>query len=278
MILQLFRLTRPWYSIPVSSGLIVLALYLSAGNLNGNWLAVIFGCIALCLIISGTYVFNDIVDIAIDRINRPDRPLPSGKVPKSKAVLMTGILYLAGLSFASVSGWPFLVGISIIGIAAAFYNLYGKQVGILKDLWSGALMTSLYPLSLLLVSIVPTTRAESLYYSAAWFFLTCTSFQMFKDICDTKGDIQYSRTGIAAYSSRKWFVISAKLFVLMAALIPLLIWILGFCKLIFLFTGIITLALAVAAVFAKPEHSIKLIYTEVAVFTAGALADIVVFG
>jgi len=55
-------------------------------------------------------VFNDLCDLEIDRINRPDRPLPSGKVSPRAAGALAAALFAAGLVLA---------GASALGLVAA---------------------------------------------------------------------------------------------------------------------------------------------------------------
>ncbi|GAB4139022.1 MAG: UbiA family prenyltransferase [Planctomycetaceae bacterium] len=45
-------------------------------------------------------IFNDVFDVAIDTIERPGRPIPSGDVPIRKAVLLGTALILVGLTSA----------------------------------------------------------------------------------------------------------------------------------------------------------------------------------
>src|SRR5207247_4432998 len=40
----------------------------------------VFGFLTAFLLLAGTMVFNDIQDVQVDRVNSPDRPIPSGKV------------------------------------------------------------------------------------------------------------------------------------------------------------------------------------------------------
>jgi 4-hydroxybenzoate polyprenyltransferase len=67
------------------------------------------GEVVLLLIASaGLYlagmVFNDVFDRARDAVERPTRPIPSGKVPLRGAVLTGGILALCGLAAAAACG------------------------------------------------------------------------------------------------------------------------------------------------------------------------------
>src|SRR5215213_715526 len=50
------------------------------------------------LIISSTFILNNINDVERDRVNHPTRPLPSGLISLGFATLLYGILFLAALA------------------------------------------------------------------------------------------------------------------------------------------------------------------------------------
>src|SRR5262249_37415304 len=57
-----------------------------------------------CLYCAGM-VWNDYFDLAVDRRERPFRPLPSGKIPLATARALGFGLMLAGVAFAALAGW-----------------------------------------------------------------------------------------------------------------------------------------------------------------------------
>ena len=79
-----------------------------------------------CLYLSGM-VLNDWFDIEVDRVERPERPLPSGRIPRSHALVLGIALLLGGV------GAAFFVGGTSRNVAlllAACVLLYD---GLLKD-------------------------------------------------------------------------------------------------------------------------------------------------
>ena len=60
-------------------------------------------CASLCLYAAGL-VFNDVADLAVDAVERPSRPLPSGAIGR-RAASMAGVCFvLAGLAAARFAG------------------------------------------------------------------------------------------------------------------------------------------------------------------------------
>lgn len=81
--------------------------------LAGYWLVsdrliVSWRLAALCLASAGLYaygiVLNDIADIEIDRRERPDRPLPSGRIAIQGALKLLISLAVAGIALAALAG------------------------------------------------------------------------------------------------------------------------------------------------------------------------------
>jgi geranylgeranylglycerol-phosphate geranylgeranyltransferase len=89
----LFIITRPLNA--VTAGLAVIVAYLIASGTDIPEALLLF--IVVTLITAAGNVINDYFDVEIDRVNRPDRPIPSGQVslPAARAYAVT--LFLAGI-------------------------------------------------------------------------------------------------------------------------------------------------------------------------------------
>lgn len=67
-----------------------------------------------CLYMSGM-VFNDVFDLQQDTAERPNRPIPSGRVSRKSAIILGVVLMIAGLlSAAMVTQVSLLVGILLV--------------------------------------------------------------------------------------------------------------------------------------------------------------------
>ncbi|MFX1510639.1 MAG: geranylgeranylglycerol-phosphate geranylgeranyltransferase [Promethearchaeota archaeon] len=105
-------------------------------------------------------VINDIYDLEVDKVNRPDRPLPSGQISLQQAKIWTVILILLSLLFSFLTVPYSFIGIWTVLIAALFalvgllYAAKGKVMGIWGNftvaisfafgLFYGALVTYLF--------------------------------------------------------------------------------------------------------------------------------------
>lgn len=138
----------------------------------------------LCLLILASsllylsgMVLNDVFDIEVDRVQRPNRPLPSGKISLQTAKTAGYMLLLIGVVVASLAGWvgsgsdPFLptspfARASIIAVLlAACILLYN---GLLKrTLFAPFLMGSCRGLNILLGTSTLIPLATGMTTSAA---------------------------------------------------------------------------------------------------------------
>lgn len=100
---------------------------------------------SLCLLLfstvglyGGGVVFNDVFDAELDAIERPERPIPSGRASIQGAVILGMILLLAGIALAFlVSATSGLIAASI-ALLALIYDKWGKHHSYLGPINMGA--------------------------------------------------------------------------------------------------------------------------------------------
>ncbi len=95
----------------------------------------------LLLSTSGLYgggiVFNDVFDLELDRVERPERPLPSGRASLTGAKLLGAVLLLIGV-LAAIQVSLISAGLAgAIAISALVYDSVGKHQGFLGPLNMG---------------------------------------------------------------------------------------------------------------------------------------------
>ena len=86
---------KPYITLirPVNFLITAASIYVScllAGGTGAQFIAMIFASLGGACIGAGGMVINDYFDIDIDRINKPERPLPSGRVTKFDALMLYG--------------------------------------------------------------------------------------------------------------------------------------------------------------------------------------------
>lgn len=95
----------------------------------------------LLLSTSGLYgggiVFNDVFDLELDRVERPERPLPSGRASLTGAKLLGAVLLLIGV-LAAIQVSLISAGLAgAIAVSALVYDSLGKHQGLLGPLNMG---------------------------------------------------------------------------------------------------------------------------------------------
>jgi 4-hydroxybenzoate polyprenyltransferase len=115
--------------------------------LNLGWLS-----LSTIGLYAGGVAFNDVFDAKLDSVERPERPIPSGKVSKSSAIWMSLILLLIGvLAAVQVSLISGVIALTV-AVLAVLYDYWGKHQKTLGPINMGLCRTG----NLLLgVSVVP---------------------------------------------------------------------------------------------------------------------------
>lgn len=88
--------------------------------------ALILGLLAAGLYLLAGMALNDIADLEVDRIERPGRPLPSGKVSVARAWLLVTGFFALGLALQAIAN-PVAAQVGALLVAAIFlYNFVLK--------------------------------------------------------------------------------------------------------------------------------------------------------
>ncbi|MBI4981097.1 UbiA prenyltransferase family protein [Candidatus Woesearchaeota archaeon] len=118
---------RQWYKNLV----IFLALFFVAQLFNSGLLFLAgLGFVALCLASSANYIINDLIDLPKDKLNpeKKHRPLASGTVNKSSAIVLAIILLIVSLILSySLSRWFFYSVMGLV-VLTQVYSLWLKEV------------------------------------------------------------------------------------------------------------------------------------------------------
>ncbi|MFH1359464.1 MAG: decaprenyl-phosphate phosphoribosyltransferase [Candidatus Omnitrophota bacterium] len=113
--------------------------------------------IAFCLIASGVYVFNDLLDIEKDRLHpkKSKRPLAKGHVHKPLIIGLILFLILIGLGLSSWVDHAIFAIASLYVLLHIIYNFYAKRVVIVDvmfvaagfqiRIWAGSLAAGVFP-------------------------------------------------------------------------------------------------------------------------------------
>jgi 4-hydroxybenzoate polyprenyltransferase len=87
---------------------------------------------------AGGVVLNDVFDARLDAVERPERPIPSGRVTRTEAAVFGAGLLAAGVAAAGVAGRASLLVAALIAACALLYDRFGKHHAVFGPINMGA--------------------------------------------------------------------------------------------------------------------------------------------
>ena len=132
MMRSLLKAMRPrqW-----TKNLFVFAALVFDGKLfhPNDFIRTFIGFILFCLISSSIYIFNDLLDLNADRLHpvKKNRPIASGKVPTTLALVTGAILAFIALTGGYLEAFQFGLTLSIYFVLMLAYSKWLKQIPIL---------------------------------------------------------------------------------------------------------------------------------------------------
>jgi 4-hydroxybenzoate polyprenyltransferase len=121
----------------VLAGITISGFFIQPITDRNHILPIVWLCISTIGLYGGGVVFNDVFDAALDAVERPERPIPSGLVTRQQAGILGTFLLLIGIvSAMPVGPVPGLIAICI-ALAALLYDKWGKHHSFLGPLNMG---------------------------------------------------------------------------------------------------------------------------------------------
>jgi 4-hydroxybenzoate polyprenyltransferase len=91
------------------------------------WLSIVLLVVSTACLYGGGIVFNDVFDADLDKIERPERVIPSGIISLQHATILGSILLFAGIALAALNSLTSGVMALLVAVFALFYNKFGKH-------------------------------------------------------------------------------------------------------------------------------------------------------
>ena len=130
------QLTRPanvitaiadiWAGFAIAGG---WAYMISDWNLGAGdfWQNLLWLSLSTVGLYAGGVAFNDIADAELDAVERPERPVPSGRASKSGAIFMASLLLLFGVLAAFQVNYSAGSLAIVVAACALVYDYWGKH-------------------------------------------------------------------------------------------------------------------------------------------------------
>ncbi|WP_276372837.1 UbiA-like protein EboC [Chryseolinea sp. H1M3-3] len=132
------RLTRPANIVTAISDILAGAAIAGYSGSMPELSALLLLILATIGLYGGGVVFNDVFDAALDRIERPERPIPSGLITEKEGTFLGASLLIIGIAAAfGRAAYPSGIIAFVIALAALIYDKWGKHQFILGPLNMG---------------------------------------------------------------------------------------------------------------------------------------------
>lgn len=140
--LRLARLANlPTAAADILSGICIAGFAITVSGLFGsesiatiNIVLLVFSSVFLY---AGGVVLNDVFDLKLDRIERPERPIPSGLISQSEAAIYGGFLLLLGIACAYFVGELAMLISLLLAMSILLYDSLAKKHGFFGPMTMG---------------------------------------------------------------------------------------------------------------------------------------------
>ena len=208
MLLALFKMSRP-VNIVIAMVTLVIGYYLLSfmpiqqGGIS--WSSLVLQTLGFAFAIAFANIQNDIWDLDSDRLNRPERPLVSGKVSVAAArrawIVLLVLTIASGLadSLCTKTNWTAAIFFVLLSLLLVTYNKWLKHIPLLKNMAVALLCVTplilcfFYPAGISETenfTIEPADKIGFLYPAMLFAFFLTTAREIYKDLEDETGDLK----------------------------------------------------------------------------------------
>ena len=210
-ILSVIKICRPLNVLIVFLTVMVAGFICS--NNNEILFQIFLAAFSASVIAAGGYIINDIFDIQIDRVNRPDRPLVSGKITIQSAIVYYISFSVTGLILAILINYTAFI-IAVLAFLLLFIYSYKFKSVTLFSNFSIALLTGLT----FIYGGVSVNNISYAIIPALFALLINFIREIIKDMEDIRGD---SKNGIKTFPSKFGFSFTKNFIVIISSLLIL---------------------------------------------------------
>ena len=184
---RLVKTLRALYDLARPINGFITALSVAVGGLcaQGPILAdaVLLAALSAIWINAAGNAFNDLLDVDIDRINRPQRPLPAGRITLQTAALFTAFCTLIGIGLGVAVSAQHALWAAGISALLVLYSLFLKTSVLWGNGLVGLISAAAFPYGALACG--PVGRA---WIPAVFALLFHLGREIVKDVEDRNGD------------------------------------------------------------------------------------------
>lgn len=182
-ILAYIELSRPINGF-IASVSVFLGAFIASRSLIFSTETILIA-IAAWLVLSAGNAINDYCDHKIDAINKPDRPIPSGRIRRRDAAIFAAILMLTGITLSFFVNWKAIVIAVLVSTILVAYAIWLKGTPLTGNIIIG-LLTGLT----FIAGGVAVDKLTGTLIPATFALLYTTAREIIKDMEDVEGDFR----------------------------------------------------------------------------------------
>lgn len=154
---------------------------------------IIFGFGVGFILSASTNTINDILDLELDRIEKPERPLPREDITLKQAWFVFGIETIIAFFLGFMLSIPAFLLTVFVALISVLYSFRLKNYLLFKNT-----LTAFGVASAFLVGVLSTNQEIPLavIFFFLQIFITVVAFEIHKDIADTEGDADRGKVTI----------------------------------------------------------------------------------
>ncbi len=213
------QILRPLNGLGAAIGVLIGAI--ASGfllNIGPNLFNVLICFLAAFLTASAGHALNDWKDVEIDKINCPERAIPSGRISRNTALILTVVLFIVGDLIIFITFNIQAIMIILIGtVFIAAYSLKFKKLGFIGNITIG-MLTSFC----LLLGGAALNKIEFSIWAALLAFVMNIGREITKGVDDYVGDKEEGvKTLAVLFGRRKGSYLAVLFFIATIILSPL---------------------------------------------------------
>ena len=215
------ELTRPLNGLIAFISAWLGGMFASQGNPeNLADIRLLLVSVAALVLISAGNAINDYCDYDIDRINRPRRPLPSGRIQHPHALIFAIVLTVVGIGLGTFINKNATAIAILVSVALISYAFYWKRTPFVGNLVVSGLTGLTF-----IAGGVAIDSVQGTLIPAIFAFLFTTAREIVKDLEDTEGDLKNNAITLAIRNPRiaVWTAIGFMASVILFSPIPYLL-------------------------------------------------------
>jgi len=177
----ILEITRP-LNLLITFAVVYVSAIICSGIFHPTF-NVLLACFSAVLVAAAGNIINDYYDFKIDKINRPSRPIPSGRLSKKEALILFIILIIIALLISYLISFEAVIIVSSTIVLLFYYSYYFKGVPLIGNIIIACCTAFVFIYGGIVVGNFKASLIPALFA-----FLINLIREILKDVEDLEGD------------------------------------------------------------------------------------------